>query len=195
VTLTVPADLVRGNATLLAGYRVTLEELIAEPSTPSGSVGMSPRPADAPMPGNAQAFGVLMVIVEAIPRLEASIRLAIAGHPGTRRGGSARNVAEALEAVVSLSGGLDEDGETLAAMALERLANLARALPDIDEAQRWRSVPQRPCPYCGCFFLKVLLDARNQPAGRVECFGHTPDGVPCRAAWPRLLDLASDLDG
>ena len=54
-------------------------------------------------------------------------------------------------------------------------------------------MPQRPCPYCGCFFLRVLEDARGQP-DRVECFGHREDGVPCRAAWPRLLDLASDMD-
>jgi hypothetical protein len=187
-------DLVRDNATQLAGYQATLGELITETSTPGSTAGMAPRPADAPLPGNAQAFGALMVIWEAVPRLEAAMRLAIAGHPGRRRGGSPANFLEALEAIVTLSGGLDEDGEAAAARILERLSDLARRIPDIDEAQRWRPVPQRPCPFCGCFFLKVLEDARGQPAGRVECFGHDEFGEPCRAAWPRLLDLASDMD-
>lgn len=190
-----PADLVRDNATQLAGYQATLGELIAETSTPGSTAGMAPRPADAPLPGNSQAFGALMVIWEAVPRLEAAIRLAIAGHPGRRRGGSAANFLEALQAIPGLAAGLDEDGEAAAARILERLADLARIVPDIDEAQRWRPVPQRPCPYCGCFFLRVLLDAAGQPAGRVECFGHAGSGEPCRAAWARLLDLASDLDG
>ena len=184
----------RGNADLLAGYRDWLEEVVAEPSAPGGSAGMAPRPADAPMPGNSPAFTALMVIWEAVPRLAASIRLAIAGYPGARRPSSERHFLAALQEVVRLSGGLDEDGEALAALALERLANLARAVPCIDEAQRWRPVPQRPCPACGCYFLRVLEDARGQPAGRVECFGHTEAG-PCRAAWARLLDFASDLDG
>ena len=192
--MTAPADLVRDHATELAGYRDRLEGLVAEPAAPGSTAGMAPRPADPPMPGNPAAFTALMVIWEAVPRLEASIRLAVAGHPGGRRPSSERHFLQALESVVTLSGGLDEDGEALAARILERLADLARRIPDIDEAQRWRPVPQRPCPWCGCYFLRVLLDARGQPAGRVECFGHTQDGEPCRAAWARLLDLASDLE-
>ena len=191
-----PADLVRASAAELAGYRDRLEGLVAEPSAPGGAgAGVAPRAAEPPLPGNAPAFAALMVIWEAVPRLEAAIRLAVAGHPGGRRPSSERHFLEALESVVALSGGLGEDGEALAARALERLADLARRVPDIDEAQRWRPVPQRPCPSCGCYFLRVLIDARGQPAGRVECFGHGGDGVPCRAGWARLLDLASDLDG
>ena len=113
--------LVRDNATQLAGYQATLGELITETSTPGSTAGMAPRPADAPLPGNAQAFGALMVIWEAVPRLEAAIRLAIAGHPGRRRGGSPANFLEALQSIVALSGGLDEDGEAAAARILERL--------------------------------------------------------------------------
>jgi hypothetical protein len=188
------ADLVRDGATRLAGYLPRLEDEIGEPSAPVGSALMAPRPADAPLPGNAQAFTALMVIWEAIPRLEARLRLEIAGHPGPRRGGSAGNVLEALEAVVSLSGGMGADGEALAARALEKLADVARAVAGIDEAERWRRVPQRACPFCGCYFLQVLEDDRGEPSGRVECWGHTEAG-PCRAAWARLLDLASDLDG
>lgn len=36
---------------------------------------------------------------------------------------------------------------------------------------RWRVAdPAEPCPYCGCFFLKVLLDQAARPTGHVECF-------------------------
>jgi hypothetical protein len=191
--LATPADLVRDSATRLAGYQATLEELIAEPSTPTGSVGMSPRPADAPLPGNAQAFGALMVIWEAVPRLEARIRLAIAGHPGSRRGGSQGNFLEALQAIVSLSGGLDDDDEAAAARILERLANLARIIPDIDEAPRWRYLRARPCPYCGCYSLKVLLDHDGRPAGRVECHSHP--SVRCADGNGLRPAAIMDLDG
>ena len=167
---------------------------VAAPSAPGAGAGLAPRTAEPPLPGNAPAFTALMVIWEAVPRLEAAIRLETAGRPGLRRGGSPGNVLAALQSITTASGGLDEDAEALVAYALEKLADLARRLPCIDEAQRWRPVPQRPCPYCGCYFLKVLEDARGQPAGRVECFGHTEAG-PCRAAWARLLDLASDMDG
>ena len=191
--MTAPADLVRDSAAQLAGYRRTLEAVVAEPSSPGGAAGMAPRPADAPMPGNAEAFTALMVIWEAVPRLEASIRLAVAGHPGTRRGGDPRHFLAALESVVTLSGGLDDDGEALAARVLERLADLARRVPDIDEAQRWRPVPSRACPRCGCYWLKVLEDARGEPSGRVECWGHAESGEPCRATWARLVDIVPDL--
>ena len=176
-----PAELVRDTAAQIPVLVGTLEEHIAEPSSPLG--GRGPLPADTPWPGNAQAFAALMVIWEAIPRLEASIRLAVTGHPGLRRGGSAGNFREALQAVVSLSGGLDEDGEATAAAVLERLANVARVVRDIDEAQRWRPVRGRACPYCGCVTtLKVLLDAQGAPSDRVECFA----GV--RASGERCLD-------
>ncbi len=195
MTLATPADLVRGNAATLLGFLPLLEDEITEPFVPGGAaVGMAPYIAtEPPFPGNSEAFGVLMVIWEAIPRLEASIRLETAGNLGMRRGGSPGNFLDALKSIITRSGGLDEDGEALVAYALEQLNDLARRLPCIDEAQRWRSVQSRACPACGCFFLKVLEDARGQPAGRVECWGHTETG-PCRAAWPGLIEIARDLE-
>lgn len=165
--MTTPAELVRDGCTALAGYRAALERHVTEPSSPQG--GMAPRLADAPFPGDAQAFGVLMVIWEKVPRLEAALRLAVAGHPGLRRGGSAGNFLDALAAIPGLAAGLDEDAEAAAASVLERLADLARAVPAIDEAQRWRYVRGRCCPYCGCWALRVLLDAAGRPSGHVEC--------------------------
>ena len=193
--MTAPADLVRDGATQLVRYLPQLKASSPSRPPPAPAPGWPPAPLTRRSPATRRRSPCSWSSGRPIPQLEAAIRLEVAGHPGPRRGGSPGNFLKALQEVVRLSGGLDEDGEALAALALERLNNLARAVACIDEAQRWRPVPQRPCPYCGCYFLRVLLDARGQPAGRVECFGHTQDGEPCRAAWARLLDLASDLDG
>jgi len=100
----------------------------------------------------------------------------------------------ALTAIPRLAAGLDSDMEAAAARVIERWVNGARVVQAIDEAERWRPVPSRPCPYCRCFFLRVLIDSRGQPAGRVGCFGHLPSGAPCRAAWASLAEIAQDLE-
>ena len=191
-----PGELVRDNAGQLAGYRDTLERLIGETSTPGSTSAISPRHREPPLPGNAAAFGALMVIWEAVPRLEAALRLAgPAGWAGMRRGGSEGNFLAALKDIPKLAAGLDEDGEAAVARILDRLCNLARCIPDIDEAEQWRPLPSRACPWCGCWFLKIKIGATGQPDGRVQCFGHAEDGEPCRAAWPGgLLEIARDLE-
>ena len=166
--MTTPTDLVRDSCTALAGYRAALEHHVTQAASSQG--GMAPRPADAPFPGDAQAFAALMVIWEKVPRLEASLKLAVAGHPGLRRGGSAGNFLDALKAIPGLAAGLkDKDDEAMVAAVLEWLMDVARAVPAIDEAQRWRYVRGRACRYCGCWSLRVLLDARGDPSGHVEC--------------------------
>jgi hypothetical protein len=194
--VTTPADLVREQCDQMPGYIGGLfaEMLLAAYGSPDGApVRLSPS-ATAPLPGNAAAFYALTTIWEAIPRIEARLRYELNGHPGQRRGGSGGNLLDSLAAIPNLAAGLDEDAEAWAARALEWLGNLARQHPGIDEAERWRPVPSRPCPYCRCYFLKVLEDARGQPAGRVGCFGHLPSGEPCRAAWASLAEIAQDLE-
>ena len=192
--MTDPADLVQEACDLLAGYMGTLEHLVAEPSsTQNAAVGMSPRPADTPEPWDAVAGRVLMDGHEGVRRLEAVLRYALNGHPGLRRGGSPGNTAAALDSIPRLAAGLSQDDEAAAARVVGRWVNAARAVPAIDEAEQWRYVPSQPCPSCGCSSLKVLLDAAKRPAGRIECFGHTEDGAPCRSAWARLADIVPDL--
>jgi hypothetical protein len=136
---------------------------------------------------------VLMDGHEGVRRLEAVLRYLLNGHPGPRRGGSPGNTAAALDAIPRLAAGLSQDGEAAAARVIGRWVNAARAVPAIDEAEQWRSVQARPCPFCECYFLRVLLDAAKRPTGRIECFGHRPDGAPCRATWPSLADIIPDL--
>jgi hypothetical protein len=194
-TLTDPADLVREACDLLAGYLPRLERLLAEPSsTQNAAVGMSPRPADTPEPWDASVGRALMDAHEGTRRLEAVLKYMVAGHPGARRGGSPGNTTAALAAIPKLAAGLPDNVEASSVRYLERLINEARAVQAIDEAERWRPVPSRACPYCRCYFLKVLEDARGQPAGRVGCFGHLPSGEPCRAAWASLAEIAHDLE-
>ena len=190
-----PADLVREACDLLSGYMGTLELLVAEPaSTQNAAVGMSPRPADTPEPWDASVGRALMDAHEGSRRLEAVLRYILNGHPGPRRGGSTGNTMAALDAIPKLAAGLDEDDEAVAARIIERWVNAARSVAAIDEAERWRPVPSRACPYCRCYFLRVLIDSRGQPAGRVGCFGHLPSGDPCRAAWASLAEIAQDLE-
>jgi hypothetical protein len=169
--VTTPADLVREACDLLSGYMGTLELLVAEPaSTQDAAVGMSPRPADTPEPWDASVGRALMDGHEGVRRLEAVLRYTLNGHPGQRRGGSTGNTLAALDAIPKLAAGLPEDDEAVAARIVERWVNAARAVAAIDEAQRWRHVRGRACPYCKCLVtIKVLLDRDLQPTGYVEC--------------------------
>ena len=195
MTLATPADLVQEACDLLSGYMGTLELLVAEPSAAqNAAVGMSPRPADTPEPWDATVGRALMDGHEGVRRLEAVLRYTLNGHPGMRRGGSSRNTIAALTAIPKLAAGLDEDVEDATIRMLTRWIIAAQAVAAIDEAERWRPVPSRACPYCRCFFLRVLEDARGQPAGRVGCFGHLESGEPCRAAWASLAEIAQDLE-
>jgi hypothetical protein len=173
----------------------TLELLVAEPAAAQdAAVGMSPRPADTPEPWDAPVGRALMDAHEGTRRLEAVLRYMLNGHPGPRRGGSTGNTVAALAAITNLAAGLDEYAEDATIRMLNRWIGAAQAVAAIDEAERWRPVPQRPCPYCRCYFLRVQEDARGQPGPGVRCFGHLPSGEPCRAAWASLAEVAQDLE-
>lgn len=168
--MTNPADLVQEACDLLAGYMGTLELLVAEPSsTQDAAAGMSPRPADTPEPWDAPVGRALMDGHEGVRRLEAVLKYMVAGHPGARRGGSTGNTMAALDAIPRLAAGVPENVEAASRRYLEHLINGARRVRPIDEAEQWRYVRGRACPHCGCFFLRVLLDAAARPTGRVEC--------------------------
>lgn len=192
-----PADLVHEACTLLAKYMPQLRREIAEPSAEGPAPGMHGRPAAAPVPGNPPVFFAYTSIQSSARWAEDLLRYALGGSTrAQRRGGSDANTVKVLtEVLPRLAAGVDDDTYGLVLRELDQRLSEALRVRAIDEAQQWRAVPSRPCPSCGCFFLKVLIDAAGQPTGRVGCFGHLESGAPCRAAWASLAEFAQDLDG
>jgi hypothetical protein len=158
--------------------------------------GMTARPAAAPVPGNPAAFFAYTSIGSSARWAEEVLLYAVgASGRDVPRGGSDANTVRVLtEVIPKLAAGLDGDeAYGLVLRELDARLDEARQVRAIDEAEQWRPVRSRPCPYCGCYFLRVLLDAAKRPAGRIECFGHRESGAPCRATWARLADIVPDL--
>jgi hypothetical protein len=194
-----PADLVRDACTLLAGLVPRLAELTPDPDAAEfAAAGVTARPSAAPLPGNVPAFYAKTGVEASALHLEGVLKYAAGnrrGGPLVVRGWSDANVLLALAAIPALFAAVegDPDTERLVIAELEQRAEEARRCRAIDEAEQWRPLRSRPCPCCGCYFLRVLLDAAARPAGRVECFGHLPSGKPCRATWGRVADIVPDL--
>jgi hypothetical protein len=136
--------------------------LAAEPDISGATAGHS-QPASRP-PWNAQAADAAMDAHEGLRRLEASLRLAVTGHPGRRRGGSDASTAEAIAAIEALGSGVTAAAAARAAAILDRWSRAIQELPAIDTAEPWRKLPGAACPYCEKPMVYV------QPrAGRVAC--------------------------
>jgi hypothetical protein len=195
--VTDPADLVQEACVLLAELMPRLRRETPVPDeTAFAAPGMTARPASAPVPGNPAAFFAVTSISSSARWAEELLLYAVgASDRDVPRGGSDANTVRVLtEVIPKLAAGLDGDeAYGLVLRELDARVTEARSVRAIDEAEEWRPVRSRPCPFCGCFFLRVLLDAAKRPAGRIECFGHREDGAPCRATWPRLADIVPDL--
>jgi hypothetical protein len=195
--VTDPADLVREACDLLAGLMPRLARETAEPSPEGLAAGTIGRHTVAPVPGNPPAFYARTGIDATARQLEGILLYAAgARRPGplSARGGSALNTHRALEAITRLIAKADDDLYRMVVAELEQRLGEAQQVRAIDEAERWRPVPSRPCPRCRCYFLRVQEDARGQPGPSVRCFGHLESGEPCRAAWASLAEIAQDLE-
>jgi hypothetical protein len=174
-------------------YMTILEGLLPEPAADGTAPGMLSRPADAPEPWFSPAGRVYMDAHEGVRRLEALLRYLVAGHPGLRRGGTANNTAEALDAIPKLAAGLPAEVADQAARWLEARIGEAKSVHGIDEARRLRHLPRRSdglppqCPSCGCFQLVADLDAR-----KVYC---TVPGCEDRDGQPPVADMTTGPDG
>ena len=144
----------------LAALLTAAAALIAQPDA-DGTAG-SRQPASM-QPWNSAAAAAILDAHEGIRRLEASLRLQVAGHPGPRRGSSDANTMAALKAIENLGHGTNAAAITEAARILARWSRQIRELPAVDEAEPWRSIPAA-CPYCGHAMLRVA--ARS---GQVTC--------------------------
>ena len=195
--MTGPADPVQEACVLLARMVPRLAELTPEPDYAVDAPGMIARPVAgitaAPLPGNPPAFFAYTSIQSSARWAEELLLYAVGASERELRGGSDANTVRVLtEVLPKLAAGVDDDTYRIVIAELDQRLDEARSVRAIDEAEQWRPVRSRACPFCGCFFLKTLLDARRQP-GRIECFGHRESGAPCRAAWASLADIVPDL--
>lgn len=144
----------------LAGWLPVAAALIAEPDADGATGGGQPgsRP-----PWNSAAASALTDAAEGVRRLEASLRLAVTGHTGRRRGGSDANTEMAIKAIEALGYAVAPDDAAHAARILERWSRQIRELPAVDDAEPWRRIPAT-CPYCGFGMLRVA-----PRSGQVTC--------------------------
>ncbi len=114
----------------------------------------------SPAPWHPEAGPLLYTITEEARRLEASMRLQVAGRLGERRGGSDANTIAALDAIVQLSYAVDDDGARRAATVVRRWVRSARQVVGLEGRPTRIPVPpgqpQPTCPYCATYSLRVL---------------------------------------
>ncbi|GAB1823555.1 hypothetical protein [Herbidospora sp. RD11066] len=124
----------------------------------------------SPAPWHPEAGMVLMVIHEEARRLEAALRMEVAGHPGRRRGGSDANTAAALTAIAQLVHGVPREAAVQARRIIERWIRAARQIRDIGLEEPWVPIPvpqgavPPSCPYCQTFSLRMRGTER-----RIRC--------------------------
>jgi hypothetical protein len=124
--------------------------------------GVSGRPGSRP-PWNPSAANAALDAHEGIRRLEASLRLAVTGSTGPRRGGSDAATLAALDAVGALGEAVTTTAAAAAARILCRWSLAIQQLPAIDEAERPRRVSWE-CPYCRLPMMRLF-----PRAGLVVC--------------------------
>ena len=196
MTAQADTDPVRAACGQLAAYLPRLAALLPEPDAPAGyaATAMTGGLAHAPLPGNAPALLALTGIHGIARWWEAMLLYHLgADSPWGRRGGTAGNTLAALESIVKLAGGADDDVLQMLLSDLGRAEQDAGVLPAIDEAQRWRRIRNHPCRYCGCFYLEVLLGRDNQPGVHIEC--HAAASVGCRDGNGRRPAATLTIDG
>jgi hypothetical protein len=161
---------------------VTVDNLLADADrVPSVRRGL-PKPMT---PGNHAVFVAITDAHELIRRLEASLRLAVAGHTGPARGGSHGNTIAALKSIPRLAEAISEHDRRQAARLLTRAAVRIEQLAAVDSAPKWERIRPGPgglpprCPRCLTFSLRVSF-----LSGAVICVYPGTDGQGCK-----------DLDG
>ena len=179
-------DSVESACAAIAYYLDRLEELAPEPLGPDGS----PVPVHARLALAGEPYGpagrMLMTILEGIRRLETSLLRDTAGdRPRLRRGMTAENTAQVLDALPKLAAGLTQAEAELAEEILSEWISGSRSVPGIDENPRWRHLPRAlpetglpaQCPYCGLFYLLYDPDAAIVACSVPGC-ADTKDGPP-----------------
>ena len=135
-------------------------QLVTEPDA-DGTTGTG-QPSSRP-PWNQAAASAAMDAHEGLRRLEASLRLAVTGHTGPRRGGSDASTAAAIAAIEALGNGVTAHAMAQAAKILDKWSRQIQELPAVDQAEPWRRIAAT-CPYCKFDMLRV-----RPRSGEVTC--------------------------
>jgi hypothetical protein len=154
------------------------EALLHQPDQ-EGIREASGQPSSCP-PWNALVAGVLLDPYEGIPRLEASLRLAVTGSLGRRRGSSHRHTEAALQGIGRFAAALGVDAEDTAQIIVTGWMDAIRRVPAIDEVAVWRTL--RPdaaglapaCRFCGSYMLRVAARSRVVQCFFPDCPGARP---------------------
>ncbi|MEV1245125.1 hypothetical protein [Nonomuraea sp. NPDC049750] len=147
-----------------------LHELLPEPVADATKGSMQHhKVTGSPAPWHAEAGPLLMTIHAGVRELELDLRHHVSGRLGEERGGSDGNTAAALDSIVRLVHGVDDEMARDARNRLDRWIEQARQVRDIGESEKW--IPIRvskglppACLYCKTFSLRVA-----QESGRVRC--------------------------
>lgn len=115
-------------------------------------------------PWNAEVAAAIMDAHELIRRLEASLRIAVTGHPGPRRGGSAAATSAALTAIENLGRAVSERDRRQTARLIYRHTRIIGQLPSVDTVPRLERIRRAPggmpvrCPgTCQTYSLRVEI--------------------------------------
>lgn len=157
-------------------------------------------------PGNTAALNAQFDAHEMIRRLEAAMRMAVAGHAGRARGGSDSNTLAALKAIQNLGAALPQEVrdtkgrlmwpcQELAARVVERVTSVIGQLPAVDEVPKWTKIRPGPgglpprCPNCETYSLRVAL-----ASGVVVCVFPDCEDLDGRRPPQARMDI-SKIDG
>lgn len=181
-----------------------VEWLVATADIEAGNGRLAP-PAPR-LPGNQAVFNAEMDAHELVRRLEASLRLAVAGHTGRARGGSAGNTSAALKAIGNLGAALPQEArddrgklvwpcQALAARLVDRLTAIVGQLPAVDEVPKWSKIRPGPgglppkCPNCETYSLRIAMQS-----GVIVCVFPDCEDMDGRRPPQARMDI-SKIDG
>jgi hypothetical protein len=182
-------DIIWEQCQQVADYLVRLEGLAVEPRAPDGAPVRPGRPALIPEP-YGHAGVVLLTTHEGVRRLETSLRLAVTGAPGRRRGGSDGNTSGALGQIAKLATQLDDRTARRAARFLGWMIGGAQCVDGIDEARRWRHLPKNAsdrlppqCLYCRTCNLVADVEAQLVACAYPGCADDNGDAPVAAMAY------------
>ncbi|TDD55828.1 hypothetical protein E1286_03540 [Nonomuraea terrae] len=133
---------------------------------------------------------LLITIHSGVRELEADLRYHVTGHTGAGRGGSDANTTAALDSIVRLVHGVDDDTARDARGPLGRWIEQTRQVRDIGESEKWIPIHvprgQLPpeCLYRGTYSLRVA-----QESGRH--IGVGPSSSAARTASSQAISISS----